>query len=200
MGCYSDRTLGRKQLQRPLSLNLECCVGLAHREGLGEPWDICRSTRAKTDALPIWEPHSSAEGMACTLGAYMSGNSRLSCSMCVLASARDIHNGAKHNLTTWLELALMERQSGWSFQQGRWLSALDIDLLKQIQASKRLSETLYELHLVKRWNFLFMITLLRTTPLAVSALWQNQALEAIATIVSGKKVGMGSESICDIAR
>ena len=108
--------------------------------------------------------------------------------MCVLASAHDIQNGAKHNLTTWLELALMEKQSGWSFQQGKWLNALDIDLLKQVQASKRLSEALHELCLVKRWGLLFTIALLRNTPLAVSVLWQNQALGAIATIVNGKSV------------
>lgn len=129
-----------------------------------------------TAALRGWPAH----------WAYVSGNSRLSCSMCVLASANDIQNGAKHNLTTWLELALMEKQSGWSFQQGKWLSTLDINPLKQVQVSKQLSETLYELCLVKRWDLLFTITLLRTTPLAVSMLWQNQALEAIATIVNGK--------------
>lgn len=136
-----------------------------------------------TAALREWPAH----------WAYVSGNSRLSCSMCVLASAHDIHNGAKHNLTTWLELALMEKQSGWSFQQGKWLSTLDINPLKQVQVSKQLSETLYELCLVKRWDLLFTITLLRTTPLAVSMLWQNQALEAIATIVNGK-------SMCDFEK
>ena len=129
-----------------------------------------------TAALREWPAH----------WAYVSGNSRLSCSMCVLASAHDIQNGAKHNLTTWLELALMEKQSGWSFQQGRWLSTLDIDLLKQVQASQQLSEALYELCLVKRWGLLFTLSLLTTTPVAVFMLWQNQALEAIATIVSSK--------------
>ncbi|MGB3668855.1 MAG: hypothetical protein WA984_01995 [Phormidesmis sp.] len=137
-----------------------------------------------TAALKGWPAH----------WAYVSGNSRLSCSMCILASAHDVQNGAKHNLTTWLELALMEKQSGWSFQQGKWLSALDIDLLKQVQASKRLSEALYELRLVKRWGLLFTIALLRTTPLAVSMLWQNQALGAIATIVSGRGIyGFGQD-------
>ena len=129
-----------------------------------------------TAALRGWPAH----------WAYVSGNSRLSCSMCVLASANDIQNGAKHNLTTWLELALMEKQSGWSFQQGRWLSALDIDLLKQVQASKQLSEALYELCLVKRWDLLFMIALLTTTPVAVSMLWQNQALEVLAKPLRGE--------------
>ena len=129
-----------------------------------------------TAALRGWPAH----------WAYVSGNSRLSCSMCVLASAHDIQNGARHNLTTWLELALMEKQSGWSFQQGRWLSALDIDLLKQVQASKQLSETLYELCLVKRWDLLFTLTLLTTTPVAVFMLWQNQALEVLAKPLRGE--------------
>ena len=142
-----------------------------------------------TAALRGWPAH----------WAYVSGNSRLSCSMCVLASAHDIQNGAKHNLTTWLELALMEKQSGWSFQQGRWLSALDIDLLKQVQASKRLSEALYELCLVKRWDLLFTIALLTTIPVAVSMLWQTQALEAIATIVSSKSV-VGSRDVYGITQ
>lgn len=165
-------------------------------EGLGTSIEALEQRRtlyqsgSLTAALRGWPAH----------WAYVSGNSRLSCSMCVLASAHDIHNGAKHNLTTWLELALMEKQSGWSFQQGRWLSTLDIDFLRRFQALRWLSEVLYELHLVKRWNLLFTITLLRITPLAVSALWQNQALTAIANIVSSKKVGMGSESIYDIAR
>ena len=80
----------------------------------------------------------------------------------------------------------MEKQSGWSFQQGRWLSALDIDLLKQVQASKQLSETLYELCLVKRWDLLFTLTLLTTTPVAVFMLWQNQALEVLAKPLRGE--------------
>ena len=135
-----------------------------------------------TAALRGWPAH----------WAYVSGNSRLSCSMCILASAHDIRNGAKHNITTWLELALMEKQSGWSFQQGKWLSTLNINLSKRIQASERLAKTLCELRLVRQWILLFTIALLRTTPLAVSMLWQNQALEAIANIVNGKN-GCGVE-------
>ncbi|MGC1309373.1 MAG: hypothetical protein WA885_19300, partial [Phormidesmis sp.] len=92
--------------------------------------------------------------------AYVSGNSRLSCSMCVLASATDIKNGAEHNLSTWLELTLMEIQSGWSFQQGKWLSALPIDSAERLQANNRLLSILQTLGLVKRWNPTFAITLL----------------------------------------
>ena len=87
----------------------------------------------------------------------------------------------------------MEKQSGWSFQQGKWLSTLNINLSKRIQASERLAEALCELRLVRRWDLLFTIALLRTTPLAVSMLWQNQALEAIANIISNK------DSMCDVA-
>lgn len=48
--------------------------------------------------------------------AYVSGNSRLSCSQCVLASRGDLENGAKLNQGTWRELVTMEQESGWSFK------------------------------------------------------------------------------------
>ncbi|MEM6452522.1 MAG: phosphoadenosine phosphosulfate reductase family protein [Cyanobacteria bacterium P01_D01_bin.105] len=74
---------------------------LEHRRSLYQAGSV-------VEALSGWPAH----------WAYVSGNSRLSCSLCVLASSADIQNGASHNVTTWLELALMETQSGWSFQQG----------------------------------------------------------------------------------
>ena len=43
---------------------------------------------------------------------YATGNTRLSCALCVLASTHDILNGAKHNPWTWAELALMEIVGG----------------------------------------------------------------------------------------
>lgn len=49
--------------------------------------------------------------------AYVAGNSRLSCSMCVLASQADVLNGALLNPRTWEILAKMEQESGWAFQQ-----------------------------------------------------------------------------------
>lgn len=61
--------------------------------------------------------------------AYVSGNSRLSCSMCVLASAGDLFNGAKLNHWTWAELALMEVVGGWDFQQGRWFASRSTQVL-----------------------------------------------------------------------
>lgn len=115
--------------------------------------------------------------------AYVSGNSRLSCSMCVLASAADIQNGARHNLTTWLELALMETQSGWSFQQGKWLSTLAIAPLEQLQETKRLLATLQALELVKRWGALFEIALLSKVPLLILVCWAKDTHVALATAI-----------------
>ncbi|MEL6882175.1 MAG: hypothetical protein AAFP09_16735, partial [Cyanobacteria bacterium J06607_10] len=112
-----------------------------------------------------------------------SGNSRLSCSMCVLASAADIQNGARHNLTTWLELALMETQSGWSFQQGKWLSTLEIAPLEQLQETKRLLAVLQALGLVKRWGTLFEIALLSKVPLLILGCWAEDTHVALATAI-----------------
>lgn len=109
--------------------------------------------------------------------------------MCVLASGADIHNGASHNIAPWLELALMEMQSGWSFQQGNWLSALDIDPSEQLQAAKELFAVLVELKLVKRWGALFAIALLQEMPTAVIALWHNDAHISIAAAMVSKKNG-----------
>lgn len=81
--------------------------------------------------------------------AYVSGNSRLSCSMCVLASAADIHNGAQHNPRTWLELALMETSSGWSFQQNKWLADLPIRIDKRVKIVAYLNIVLAQLGLIR---------------------------------------------------
>lgn len=89
--------------------------------------------------------------------AYVSGNSRLSCSICVLASAGDIGNGARHNPTTWLELTLMEAISGWSFQQGKWLGSLPVDPVERLEQLGKLTVALYELGLVQRWKPMFAL-------------------------------------------
>lgn len=56
--------------------------------------------------------------------AYVTGNSRLSCSQCVLASRADLENGAKLNQSTWRKLVQMEQESGWSFKNDMALSDL----------------------------------------------------------------------------
>lgn len=119
--------------------------------------------------------------------AYVSGNSRLSCSMCVLASAADIQNGANHNLATWLELALMETQSGWSFQQGKWLSTLAIKPSERLQVTRHLLTTLYRLELLQRWGALFEIALLSKVPPRILMYWIDDTHIALATAVKQQK-------------
>ena len=139
----------------------------------GEALDQRRSLYQQGDivaALKDWPAH----------WAYVSGNSRLSCSMCVLASAADINNGAQHNLSTWLELALMEKQSGWSFQQGKWLGHMPIDAKDRLDAIAHLHSVLTKLQLVKDWNRLFAISLIRSLPTITLMLLHRQATIALS--------------------
>lgn len=58
--------------------------------------------------------------------AYVMGNMRLSCAMCVLASRADITNGALHNPELYAELVRMEEVSGFSFRQDLRLGGLEL--------------------------------------------------------------------------
>ena len=139
---------------------------LEHRRSLYRAGSI-------VEALSGWPAH----------WAYISGNSRLSCSLCVLASSADIQNGARHNVTTWLELSLMETQSGWSFQKGKWLNAVAIAPSEQLQTMQEVMAVLYGLKLVKRWNSIFVVALLRTAPTGIVALWQSEVHVQIAKAI-----------------
>lgn len=113
--------------------------------------------------------------------AYVSSNSRLSCSLCVLASSHDILNGSQHNLHTWIELALMEAVSGWSFQQGRWLLSLASEnIALSLTKEKRLRKVLCDLQLVRPVNPLFLLSLICTCKLAQLAFWTEEAVVAIS--------------------
>lgn len=57
--------------------------------------------------------------------AYVMGNQRLSCAICVLASRSDIVNGAQHNPDLYREIVQMEKESGFGFRQDLWLSDLE---------------------------------------------------------------------------
>lgn len=48
--------------------------------------------------------------------AYVYGNERVSCAICVLASENDIRNGIKHNPQLYDDLVTMELESGFSFK------------------------------------------------------------------------------------
>jgi 3'-phosphoadenosine 5'-phosphosulfate sulfotransferase (PAPS reductase)/FAD synthetase len=67
-------------------------------------------------ALAGWTAHP-----AYVLG---KGNERLSCSFCVLGSLNDLTNAIPYNPETYQTLVDMERESGWTFQQGRSLESL----------------------------------------------------------------------------
>ncbi len=65
--------------------------------------------------------------------AYALFNERLSCSLCVLASRRDLLNGAEHQPNHYRDLVDLEIASGFSFRQGLWLADLRPDLLTEEQ-------------------------------------------------------------------
>lgn len=56
--------------------------------------------------------------------AYVLGNERLSCALCILGSPGDLENGARHNPKLFRELVEMERESGYTFQEGFSLTEL----------------------------------------------------------------------------
>lgn len=58
--------------------------------------------------------------------AYVMGNQRVSCAMCVLASRNDITNGARHNPELYRELVAMEEESGFAFRQDLRLGDLEL--------------------------------------------------------------------------
>ncbi|EDX82613.1 Phosphoadenosine phosphosulfate reductase family protein [Synechococcus sp. PCC 7335] len=112
---------------------------------------------------------------------YASGNTRLSCSLCVLGSANDIHNGAKHNPQTWVELALMEIVGGWGFQQSRWLASLSDEVLKMsVRQRKQLNQILLDRGLLEPWNPTLMLHLLHYC----SPFWTEAALRELEQAIS----------------
>ena len=66
------------------------------------------------EALTGWQAHP----------AYVFGNQRLSCVFCILASKNDLVNGARHNPELFREYVAIERDSGFTFQNGKSLESL----------------------------------------------------------------------------
>lgn len=56
--------------------------------------------------------------------AYIYGNERVSCALCVLACQNDLETGARHNPELLRELVAMEEESGFSFKQHLRLGSL----------------------------------------------------------------------------
>lgn len=58
--------------------------------------------------------------------AYVLGNSRLSCALCVLGSKNDLLNGANHNPELYAHYLRLEREGGATFKNGWSLSDLPV--------------------------------------------------------------------------
>lgn len=67
------------------------------------------------EALVGWEGHP----------AYVFGNERLSCALCVLASENDLCNGKKHHPWLYQRYVELEQQSGFTFKNGFSLASLE---------------------------------------------------------------------------
>lgn len=74
-----------------------------------------RSIYKETGVVPDWWTFHPA---------YVFGNERVSCAMCVLASEHDIKIGAKHNPELHQELSEMEIESGFTFKKDYSLARL----------------------------------------------------------------------------
>lgn len=64
--------------------------------------------------------------------AYVMGNQRLSCALCVLAGRGDLVNGAVHNPALFASLLELEQATGATFQQGLALA----DLVPEVEARR----------------------------------------------------------------
>lgn len=125
---------------------------------------------------------------------YLSGNSRLSCAMCVMASSADIFNGAKLNPWTWAELALMELVGGWGFQQNRWLASLSDEVLGlSFRQRDRLYRVLNELGLVEPYHPIFALNLLQSLPSDCLTLWTQSALVVVAQAIASYWAAVNDE-------
>lgn len=69
---------------------------------------------ARQEAMDGWNAHV----------AYLIGNERLSCSLCVLATDEDLANGAEYNPALFELYTEWERETGMDFQKDRPLSGL----------------------------------------------------------------------------
>ena len=96
-------------------------------EALGSSlWDLERRRalyRAGFESLALsgWPGHP----------AYVLGNERLSCALCVLAGRNDLENGIRHNPELAEEIMRQERESGFGFKKDLSI----IDLVRQMDAA-----------------------------------------------------------------
>lgn len=105
-----------------------------HDWNVDQVWAACGTSTADLDrrrtlyrlgatdaALDGWPAHP----------AYVFGNDRVSCSLCVLASQNDLRVGAQHNPDLYRTYVQMERESGFTFQHGKSLASIAPELLNE---------------------------------------------------------------------
>lgn len=97
-------------------------------------WPACGTTAADVDRRRAMYKTGRASGdpalMAAALDgwpchpAYVYGNVRLSCALCVLGCQGDLENGARHNPAVFLDYLRLEWQGGFTFKNGWALESL----------------------------------------------------------------------------
>ena len=94
---------------------------------LAEVWEAC-ATSADDIAhrRTLYAEGQTARALAgCPVAeAYVLGNDRFSCQLCILASLNDLRVGRRHNPALWETLCRMEDESGFTFKHGWSLKAL----------------------------------------------------------------------------
>lgn len=134
-------TLRKSITAKPL-LGMEVGEAMAAREGkqrvainwyplfdwtLEEVWNACGTSGAdltrRRELFKAGQEETAMDGWPCH-PAYVWGNERLSCAICVLASRNDITNGARRNPELYETYVEMERKSGYTFRQDLALATL----------------------------------------------------------------------------
>jgi 3'-phosphoadenosine 5'-phosphosulfate sulfotransferase (PAPS reductase)/FAD synthetase len=104
-----------------------------HDWSIDEVWSACGTSAADVARRRLFfadgQPEAAFDGWQAH-PAYVYGNERVSCSLCVLASKNDLRVGALHNPELFRTYVQMERESGFTFQHGKSLASVAPELLE----------------------------------------------------------------------
>jgi 3'-phosphoadenosine 5'-phosphosulfate sulfotransferase (PAPS reductase)/FAD synthetase len=98
-----------------------------HEWSLEDVWEACgHSVEDLERRQALYRDGQFAEAFTGWLAhpAYVMGNERLSCSICILASKNDIVNGAAHNPELYQRYVEVEQETGFTFRVGLSLADL----------------------------------------------------------------------------
>lgn len=100
-----------------------------HRLTIDQVWEACGTSSAdlerRREMYRLGLHAEAMNGWPCH-PAYVMGNQRLSCRLCILASRNDLINGIRHNPDHFNDLADLEEQSGCTFRADTSLVQLGI--------------------------------------------------------------------------